>query len=186
MRVILFTILGLVIEMAFGAEVAKVLRCQNSATQAITYTAGECPVGSVAVKRPEQGGFVTSGEEAARGTVTVCRFDSRFDRFRYVQGSDCPSGSSRFSVYSNATLEEARQQFNSSTTLDQDLRARTGSQRQERRKRTTRSRTMDCSALRLERDKIQARLNDNKAGQDDLQRLREAQEAIARDGCRSW
>lgn len=186
MRVILFATLGFILEMAVASDMPGVLRCEHERTKAITYTSGTCPVGTSAVKRPEQGGFVGNGVDGERGVVTVCRMDSRFDSFRYVLESDCPFGSNRVAAFANATIEEARQHF--STTRPptvKELQSRKSVTHPTRQKRANQA-VSDCHTLRQQRDKVQARLNNNKAYQDDLQRLRDAQDAISREGCRAF
>lgn len=185
MRIVLFTIISLAMEMAAGTETAGILRCRHESTKAITYTTDRCPVGMTEVRRLERGGFVGSGEERARSMVTVCRMDSRFDSFRYIHEGDCPFGSSPVATYANATIEEARQRFSATWRSSQESGAERSATRSSRRA-TIRQTTADCHFLRQQRDKVQARLNNNKAYQDDLQRLRDAQDAIAREGCRSF
>lgn len=179
-----FVCLGM--EMAIGAETTAILRCQHEITKAITYTTDYCPVGTTAVSRPEQGGFVSGGNNMTRGLITVCRMDSRFDSFRYIQDGDCPFGSTRMANYANATIEEARLQFFATWRPAAQEPKSPKSSSMASRRTTTKQATADCHFLRQQRDRVQTRLNNNKAYQDDLQRLRDAQEAIAKEGCRSF
>lgn len=185
MRIVLLVAMSLAMEMA-AAEMTSVLRCQHERTKTITYTTEQCPAGTVAVKRPEQGGFVGSAGETERGLVTICRMDSRFDSFRYIHEGDCPFGSSRIAAYTNATIEEARRQFSATwQPVVQEPKTNKSPTLLSRRAIAKQAST-DCHVLRKQRDQIQTRLNNNKAYQDDLQRLRDAQEAISKEGCRPF
>ncbi|SMF48067.1 hypothetical protein [Pseudogulbenkiania subflava] len=186
MRIILLAALCLIVESTIATEVPGILRCEHERTRAISYTSGACPVGSSAVKRPEQGGFVGNGGGDERGMIAVCRMDSRFDSFRYVLESDCPFGSSAVATFSNTTIEEARQQFPATWHATVEEPRRRKSVMPPVRRKLAKQTIVDCHTLRQQRDKVQARLNNNKAYQDDLQRLRDAQDAIAREGCRAF
>ncbi|BAK77094.1 hypothetical protein NH8B_2280 [Pseudogulbenkiania sp. NH8B] len=186
MRTILLAALCLIVESTAATEVPGILRCEHERTKAVSYTSGACPAGTLAVKRPEQGGFVGNGNGSERGVVTVCRMDSRFDSFRYVVDGGCPFGSSGVATFSNATIEEARQQFAATWHAAVEEPHRRKAVTPPVRRKLTKQTIADCHALRQQRDKVQARLNNNKAYQDDLQRLRDAQDAVAREGCRAF
>ena len=186
MRTLLFAALCLLVESTIATELPDILRCEHERTGAISYTSSACPAGSVAVKRSEQGGFVGNGAGRERGMVAVCRMDSRFDSFRYVLESDCPFGSSRVATISNATIEEVQQQFPATWHATVEEPRRRKSVMTPVRRKPAKQTIDDCHTLRQQRDKVQARLNNNKAYQDDLQRLRDAQDAITREGCRAF
>lgn len=185
MKIVLLVVIAVAMEMA-AAETTSVLRCQHERTKTITYTTEQCPAGTAAVKRPEQGGFVGSAGEAERGLVTVCRMDSRFDSFRYIQEGDCPFGSNRVAAYANATIEEARRQFSATwRPVVQEPKTSQLPARSSNRAAVKQAST-DCHFLRQQRDQVRTRLNNNKAYQDDLQRLRDAQETLSKEGCRPF
>lgn len=185
MKIVWLVIIFLGMEPAHGAEEPAVLRCRNTQTGAVTYTTGSCPADSLAVQRPEQGGYVGGVDNPTRGMVTVCHI-SRLQRFHFVFDGSCPAGSRAAAFFAHSTIDEARQQFasiQSAAARERQLEQ----QSPPRRRRTAASKpASDCHHLRQLRDRVKRRLDNNKAYQDDLQRLRDAQEAIAKEDCRPF
>ncbi|WP_084612661.1 hypothetical protein [Pseudogulbenkiania sp. MAI-1] len=185
MKIIWLVILCLCMESALGAGETAVLRCRHGQTGAVTYTTGSCPAGSLAVQRPERGGYVGGVDNPERGMVTVCHI-SRLQRFHFVFDGSCPPGSRAAAFFADSTIAEARQQFDSiqaAAERERQLKRQTPS----RHRRMTASKSApDCQQLRQIRDGVKRRLDNNKAYQDDLQRLRDAQEALAKEGCRAF